>query len=126
MVLVKRVREEKERECILLHRRTFFYFSDGIVATMKAKAGPSHRVLETVADYEKFLEHNDHSIIGTPANVFKEQHEDQPMSLSLGYFDSEANPLKDDLVKVAGQLSEKFRFAYTTAKELLSKVGHSK
>lgn len=121
MVLVKRVREDKERESILLHRRAFFC-SDGIVAAMKAKAGPSHRVLETLADYEKFLEHSDHTVIGTSANIL----EDRPMSLSLGYFDSESNPLKNDLVKVAGQLADKFRFAYTTAKEVLSKVGHSK
>ncbi|CAF4000520.1 unnamed protein product [Rotaria sordida] len=79
--------------------------ADGIVSTMRAKAGPTYRVLETVADYEKFLEHNDHSIIG--------------------YFDSETNSLKDDLVKVANQLSEKFRFAYTTVKEVLDKAGHS-
>ncbi|CAF4446776.1 unnamed protein product, partial [Adineta steineri] len=38
--------------------------ADGIVATMRSKAGPSYRVLNTLADYEKFLEHNDHSIIG--------------------------------------------------------------
>lgn len=38
---------------------------DGIVSTMRSKAGPSYRVLNTLADYEKFLEHNDHSIIGT-------------------------------------------------------------
>ncbi|CAF4356810.1 unnamed protein product, partial [Rotaria sordida] len=41
------------------------------------------------------------------------------------YFDSETNSLKDDLVKVANQLSEKFRFAYTTVKEVLDKAGHS-
>ncbi|CAF4663498.1 unnamed protein product, partial [Rotaria sp. Silwood2] len=77
---------------------------DGIVSTMKSKAGPSYRVLETLADYEKFLEHNDHSIIG--------------------YFESDTHSLKDDLVKVANQLSEKFRFAYTTSKEVLEKAGH--
>ncbi|CAF1051642.1 unnamed protein product [Adineta steineri] len=79
--------------------------ADGIVATMRSKAGPSYRVLNTLADYEKFLEHNDHSIIG--------------------YFDSETQTLKDDLVKVSNQLSEKFRFAYTTAKDILEKAGHS-
>ena len=73
---------------------------------MRSKAGPSYRVLETLADYEKFLEHNDHSIIG--------------------YFESDSAALKNDLVKVADQLSEKFRFAYTTAKEVLDKVGQSK
>jgi len=39
-------------------------FSDGIISTMRSKAGPSYRVLDTLAAYEKFLEHNDHSIIG--------------------------------------------------------------
>jgi protein disulfide isomerase family A protein 3 len=77
---------------------------DGIVSTMRSKAGPSYRVLDSLADYEKFLEHNDHSIIG--------------------YFDSDTHALKNDLVKVADQLSEKFRFAYTTAKEVLDKAGH--
>jgi len=77
----------------------------GIVSTMKSKAGPAYRVLNTLAEYEKFLEHNDHGIIG--------------------YFESETSALKNDLVKVAGQLSEKFRFAYTTAKEILDKVGQT-
>jgi protein disulfide isomerase family A protein 3 len=77
---------------------------DGIVATMRSKSGPSYRVLDSLADYEKFLEHNDHSIIG--------------------YFDSDSHSLKNDLIKVADQLSEKFRFAYTTAKEVLDKAGH--
>ena len=83
-----------------------FVFLAGIVSTMKSKAGPAYRVLNTLAEYEKFLEHNDHGIIG--------------------YFESETSALKNDLVKVAGQLSEKFRFAYTTAKEILDKVGQTK
>jgi len=78
--------------------------ADGIVSTMRSKAGPSYRVLESLADYEKFLDHNDHSIIG--------------------YFSSDSHSLKNDLVKAADQLSEKFRFAYTTAKEILDKAGH--
>ncbi|UJR35665.1 hypothetical protein I4U23_028415 [Adineta vaga] len=79
--------------------------ADGIVSTMRSKAGPSYRVLESLADYEKFLEHNDHSIIG--------------------YFDSDSHSLKNDLVRAADQLSEKFRFAYTTAKEVLEKAGQT-
>jgi len=48
---------------------TFFlnlhlFFLDGIVSTMRSKAGPSYRVLESLDDYEKFLGHEDHSIIG--------------------------------------------------------------
>jgi len=37
---------------------------DGIVKTMKSKAGPSSKVLLTVADAEKFLANNEHSIVG--------------------------------------------------------------
>ena len=31
---------------------------------MRSKAGPAYRVLEKVEDYEKFLENNEHSVIG--------------------------------------------------------------
>lgn len=79
--------------------------ASGIISTMRSKAGPSYRVLESLADYEKFIGHSDHSIIG--------------------YFDSDSHSLKQDLIKTADQLSEKFRFAYTTAKEILDKVGHT-
>lgn len=44
--------------------KSIFLYLDGIVALMKSKAGPAYRVLNTLADYEKFLENNDHSIIG--------------------------------------------------------------
>jgi len=77
--------------------------ANGIISTMRSKAGPSYRILDSLAAYEKFLEHNDHSIIG--------------------YFDSDSHSLKKDLVKVADQLSEKFRFAYTSTKEVLDKAG---
>jgi hypothetical protein len=92
---------------------------------MRSKAGPSYRVIETLADYEKFLEHNDHSIIGK----FYINYENKNIVLLLfqiGYFDSDSHALKNDLVRVADQLSEKFRFAYTTAKEVLEKAGQLK
>ncbi|CAM2725123.1 unnamed protein product [Rotaria socialis] len=79
--------------------------ADGIVSTMRSKAGPSYRVLENLADYEKYLDNTEPSIIG--------------------YFSSETSSLKDDLVKAAGQLSEKFRFAYTTSYEILGNVEYS-
>ncbi len=91
---------------------------------MKSKAGPSYRVLETLADYENFLEHNDHSIIGMLLKRIENQWFE--FLIWIGYFDTETNSLKDDLVKVANQLSEKFRFAYTTAKDVLEKAGLSK
>jgi hypothetical protein len=92
---------------------------------MKSKAGPSYRVLDTLAAYEKFLEHNDYSIVGRLFEELKIEEEFKCL-IYLGYFDSDTNTLKNDLVKVAGQLSDKFRFAYTTAKEVLEKVGQSK
>ncbi len=42
----------------------YCFYLDGIVSTMKSKAGPAYRVLETLPDYEKFLEYNDYSVIG--------------------------------------------------------------
>ena len=90
---------------------------------MKSKAGPAYRVLETLDDYNKFLAYDGHSVVGMS---FKRLQLNKSSKLFLGYFDSETNSLKDDLVKVAGQLSEKFRFAYTTAKDVLAKAGQTK
>lgn len=42
----------------------YLLFIDGIVSTMRSKSGPSYRVLETWADYEKFLDNFEHSIVG--------------------------------------------------------------
>jgi len=41
-----------------------FVIVDGIVKTMKSKAGPSSKELVTVADAEKFLANSEHSIVG--------------------------------------------------------------
>ncbi|CAM4969306.1 unnamed protein product [Rotaria socialis] len=78
--------------------------ADGIVAKMRSKAGPSYRVLGTLADYEKYLEYDGYSVVG--------------------YLESDIHSLKDDLVNVANQLSEKYRFAYTTSQEILDKAGY--
>ena len=91
---------------------------------MRSKAGPSYRVLENLADYEKFLSNNDHSIVGQfwlwkkKKNIF--------IFWFSGYFDSESNSLKQELVKAADKLSEKYRFAYTTSKEILGVAGQTK
>ena len=39
-------------------------YLDGIAATIRSKADLAYRVLENVEDYEKFLDNNEHSIIG--------------------------------------------------------------
>lgn len=43
---------------------TILLFIDGIVAKMRSKAGPTHRVLQNLAEYEKFLDFDGYSIIG--------------------------------------------------------------
>ena len=42
----------------------FKYYLDAIVSKMRLIAAPSCRILESLVDYEKFLETDDHTIIG--------------------------------------------------------------
>jgi hypothetical protein len=108
-------------------RQVPLFHLDGIVSTMKAKAGPAYRVLETMSDYEKFLAHTDHSIIGMSYILFcRTSHLLIITIVFTGYFDSEAARLKAEFIMIANQLSEKFRFAYTTNKEIIDKAGQSK
>ena len=39
-------------------------FSDGIHKFMASKAGPDSKLLETVADCEKFLDRKDYAVVG--------------------------------------------------------------
>ncbi|CAF1251975.1 unnamed protein product, partial [Didymodactylos carnosus] len=67
------------------------------------------------------------SVTGYPTlKIFKngEFAEEYNGPRETGYFESETHNLKKDLLKTADQLSEKFRFAYTTAKDILEKAGH--
>ena len=64
--------------------------ADGIIKYMRTKAGPVSKELKTVAEAEKFLSHNEHSIVGFFTNI-------------------EGNAAKDFL-KVADQLAESYRF----------------
>lgn len=36
----------------------------GIAAKMRSKAGPAYRILEKVEDHEKFINQNEHTIVG--------------------------------------------------------------
>ncbi len=40
------------------------YILDGIVKHMRSKAGPSSKLLLTVADAEKFIENQEHAVVG--------------------------------------------------------------
>jgi len=76
----------------------------GIVKYMRTKAGPSAKRLFSVAEVEKFLENSEHSIVG--------------------FFKSEDSVFTSEFVKVADQLAENFRFAYSIDKDVLAKYGH--
>lgn len=78
--------------------------ADGIVKYMRTKAGPSSKDLLTVKDAEKFLGNSEHSVVG--------------------FFSSADSALLAEFKKAAEQLSEEFRFAYTTNKDVLAKYGH--
>lgn len=74
--------------------------ADGIVKLMRSQVGPSAYELKTVADYEKFINNEEHSVIG--------------------FFEADSK-LKDSFLKVADTERGMYRFAYTANKELLQK-----
>lgn len=78
--------------------------SDGIVKTMASKAGPDSKVLETVADCEKFLNRNDYAVVG--------------------FFSDADSEIAKIFGKVAGALSSELKFAHTSVKEILDKYGY--
>lgn len=78
--------------------------ADGIVKYMKSRAGPASKELTSVADTEKFLNNNEHSIVG--------------------FFKSGDSKLAGEFKKAADQLSEKYRFAQTTNADVLAKYGY--
>lgn len=48
------------KHCVILK----IIFADGIVKYMRSKAGPSSKLLSTVAEAEKFIDNQEHAIIG--------------------------------------------------------------
>lgn len=77
--------------------------ADGIVKYMKSKAGPSSKLLDTVAVAEKFLDNSEHSVIG--------------------FFEDADSSLNDKFQQLAGALSDDFRFAHTFSAEVRDKYG---
>jgi protein disulfide isomerase family A protein 3 len=64
--------------------------ADGIIKYMRTKAGPVSKELKTVAEAEKFLANNEHSIVG--------------------FFKNVESSVAKDFLKVADQLAESYRF----------------
>ena len=78
--------------------------ADGIVKYMRTKSGPSSKDLTSVAATEKYLDNSEHSIIG--------------------FFKTADSNLASQFKKVADQLAENYRFAYTSDPDVLAKFGH--
>jgi len=77
--------------------------ASGIVKYMQKQAGPSSKVLQTVADLEKFLLTEDHALVG----VFDKQ--DSPLAKAFQQF---ADGSRDD-----------FKFAHSTNADVIEKFG---
>lgn len=78
--------------------------SNGIVKYMQSKAGPNSRLLETVADAEKFLDNPENSVVG--------------------FFEEEGSLLNDQFQQLASSLSDNFRFAHTFSADVRDKFVH--
>jgi len=78
--------------------------AEGIVKYMRGQSGPSAKELKTVADFEKFIDDEDQSVVG--------------------FFETESK-LKDSFHKVADTERDRFRFAYTSDAAILKKAGYT-
>jgi len=78
---------------------------DGIVKTMRSKAGPTAKDLKTVADVDKFIGGKEHAIVC--------------------FLSSDENQVKKEFTKIADSLSEDFKFGYTYDPAALEKFGFS-
>jgi protein disulfide isomerase family A protein 3 len=78
--------------------------ADGIVKHMRSKAGPSSKELKSVEDAAKFLDNSEHSIVG--------------------FFESASDKGNQEFQKLAGALSDDFRFAHSFNADVLKKYSH--
>jgi protein disulfide isomerase family A protein 3 len=79
--------------------------ADGIVKYMRSKAGPSSKLLNSVADATTFVSNPEHSIVG--------------------FFSSPESELSHQFQKLADSLSENFRFAHTYDAAVHAEYGFS-
>lgn len=71
---------------------------------MRGQAGPSAKEIKTEKEFEKFIQSEDASV--------------------LGFFEAESK-LKDSFLKVADTERDRYRFGYTSNKDILKKAGYS-
>lgn len=78
--------------------------AEGIVKYMRGQSGPSAKELTSLAEFTKFIDDEDQSVIG--------------------FFESESK-LKDSFHKVADTERDRFRFAYTSNADIIKKTGYT-
>ncbi|VDM95864.1 unnamed protein product [Thelazia callipaeda] len=78
--------------------------SDGIVKYMRAQTGPSATEITEIADFNKILEADDVAI--------------------CGFFDGDSK-LKDSFLKVADTERDRYKFVWTSSKQILDLTGYS-
>lgn len=79
--------------------------ADGIVKTMRSKAGPASRELKELADAEKFLDHQEYGVVG--------------------FLSSEDSEVGKNFMKVANAMSSEMRFAHSTNADINKKYGYN-
>lgn len=73
--------------------------ADGIVRTMNVEGGPASKEISSLSDFNKFIDHFDHSVVG--------------------FFSDPESAQAKAFLKVAGQMKADLRFAHTAAEEIL-------
>jgi protein disulfide isomerase family A protein 3 len=71
---------------------------------MRGQSGPSAKELKSLVEFNKFIENDDMSVVG--------------------FFEADSK-LKDSFQKVADTERDRFRFAYSSAKDIIEKTGYS-
>jgi protein disulfide isomerase family A protein 3 len=77
----------------------------GIVKYMRSQVGPSSKELKTLAELEKFIANDEHSIIG--------------------FFKKESSSLQEAFLKAADAERENYRFAHTHSSKIIDKYEYS-
>ena len=96
-------REEFDGEPPMLKRKDGAREAAGITKYMKSQVGPASKEIKTVAEAEAILGKTDAVIFG---------------------FGAADSTIQQTLAKTAAKLREEYTFAYTSAEEVMTKLGH--
>jgi protein disulfide isomerase family A protein 3 len=85
---------------------------------MRAQVGPSSKELKTIAEVEKFIGTDEHSVVGTCCLI-------GTLNFTLpgaGFFKEESK-LRDSFQKVADTERDRYRFAHSYDPKVIAKFG---